>query len=197
MQHKVAFYQLPFQLVLASGSPRRQELMTNLGLQFIIKPTHADETFPQSLKAEQIAMYLADKKANAYHFEQENEVVLTADTIVWLNNTVLNKPENFDEAKEMLKLLSGNMHYVFTAVCIKSKKNKVIFFDSTKVFFKPLNEEEMDFYISNYPVYDKAGSYGVQDWLGYIGIEKIEGCFYNVMGLPIRKVNESLINFKP
>ena len=196
MQHNVAYYHLPYQLVLASGSPRRQELMKSLGLHFTVKPTHADETFSQHLKAEEIPLFLAEKKADEYLFENNDEVVLTADTIVWLNNTVLNKPENYNEAKEMLALLSGNMHQVYTAVCIKSKKNKLLFHDSTKVYFKPLKNEEMDFYISNYPVYDKAGSYGVQDWLGYIGIEKIEGCFYNVMGLPIRKVHENLLQFR-
>jgi septum formation protein len=197
MLHKSVFYQLPFQLVLASGSPRRQELMRNLGLQFEVKPTHADESFPQDLKAERIPLYLAEKKAESYFFENDNEVVLTADTIVWLEDTVLNKPENPIEAKKMLEKLSGNMHHVFTAVCIKSKTNKMLFYDSTKVYFKPLKDEEINYYIQNYPVYDKAGGYGVQDWLGYIGIEKIDGCFYNVMGLPIRKVSEHLLKFKP
>lgn len=191
-----SYYHLPFQLVLASGSPRRQELLKSLGLQFKVKPTHADETFSSDLKAQEIPLYLAEKKADAYYFEQDNEVVLTADTIVWLNNVVLNKPENFDEAFSMLKKLSGEMHQVYTAVCLKSNKNKVLFYDSTNVYFKELNDDEINFYIKNYPVYDKAGSYGVQDWLGYIGIEKIEGCFYNVMGLPIRKVNENLLQFK-
>lgn len=191
-----SYYHLPFQLVLASGSPRRQELLKSLGLQFKVKPTHADETFSSDLKAQEIPLFLAEKKADAYYFEQNNEVVLTADTIVWLNNVVLNKPENFDEAFSMLKKLSGEMHQVYTAVCLKSNKNKVLFYDSTNVYFKELNDDEINFYIKNYPVYDKAGSYGVQDWLGYIGIEKIEGCFYNVMGLPIRKVHENLLQFK-
>jgi len=197
MQRDNSYYQLPFELVLASGSPRRQELMKSLGLQFIVKPTHTDETFPQRLNAEQIPLFLAEKKADAYEFMNEKEVVLTADTIVWINNTVLNKPESKHEAKEMLSLLSGNMHHVFTAVCLKSKNRKILFFDSTKVYFKSLRDEEIDFYISNFPIYDKAGSYGVQDWLGYIGIEKIEGCFYNVMGLPVRKVYEHLLTFIP
>ena len=197
MQDKpLNYYNFPFKITLASGSPRRKELLMNLGLKFEIKATDINEDFPAELTAEKIPLYLAEKKADAYKFESIEEIVITSDTIVWLEGKVMNKPINYEEAFNMLSELSGKKHQVYTAVCIKSMSKKVLFFDKTDVYFKKLTIEEIDFYIKNYPVYDKAGSYGVQDWLGYIGIEKIDGCFYNVMGLPIRKVYESLISFK-
>lgn len=192
---KSNYYQFPFKIILASGSPRRKELLQNLGLNFEVKATHVDEEFPIELTAERIPLYLAEKKADAYNFESNDEVVITSDTIVWLDGKVLNKPTDYEEAKNMLLTLSGKKHQVFTAVCIKSNVKKNIFYDKTNVYFKKLSIDEIDYYIKNFPVYDKAGSYGVQDWLGFIGIEKIEGCFYNVMGLPVKKVHECLIRF--
>jgi len=188
-------FNTPYRLILASGSPRRRDLLNGLGFNFEIKPTHADETFPNDLKAEQIPMFLAKKKADAYPFDAEHELVITADTVVWINNKVLNKPENEHDAKQMLRALSGNMHHVYTAVCIKSQSKEELFYDETKVYFKNLSDTEIEYYIKNYNVYDKAGSYGVQDWIGFIGIEKIEGCFYNVMGFPVRKIYETLMRF--
>lgn len=186
----------PFQLILGSGSPRRQELLKSLGFRFIVKPINADESFPGSLKAQEIPLYLAEKKANDYPDKLTgNELLITSDTIVWCEGNVLNKPANFNEGKEMLNLLSGKMHQVFTAVCLKSNAKQVVFFDMSKVYFKNLSVAEIEFYLTNFSPYDKAGGYGVQDWIGYVGIDKIEGSFYNVMGLPVKQLYEELMKF--
>lgn len=188
--------EFPYQLILGSGSPRRQELLKSLGFEFEVKPINADESFPESLQAENIPLYLAKKKASAYPGKlKEKELLITSDTIVWCEGHVLNKPADFKEGKEMLNKLSGKMHEVFTAVCLKSANKQVAFFDAAKVYFKNLTNEEIEYYLTNYSPYDKAGGYGVQDWIGYIGIEKIEGSFYNVMGLPVKKLYEELIKF--
>lgn len=185
-----------YQIILGSNSPRRQELLKSLGFNFIIKPINADESFSKELQAEHIPLYLAQKKANSYSASlKENELLITADTIVWCNEQVFNKPENYLEGKKMLEMLSGQMHEVFTGVCLKSHNKQIIFYDVSKVYFKNLKSEEIDYYLTNYNPYDKAGGYGVQDWIGYIGIEKIEGSFYNVMGLPVKKLYEELMNF--
>lgn len=188
--------EFPFKLILGSASPRRQELLKSLGFEFLIKPTHADETFPADLKAQEIPIYLAEKKADAYPDElKENEILITSDTIVWCDGKVLNKPVNFLEGKQMLETLSGKMHEVFTAVCLKSRNKQTTFFDISKVYFKKLKTEEIEYYLTNFSPYDKAGGYGVQDWIGYIGIDKIDGSFYNVMGLPVKELYEELIKF--
>lgn len=188
--------ELPYRLILGSGSPRRQELLKSLGFEFEVKPINADESFADNLKAEQIPLYLAEKKANAYPNKlTHKQLLITSDTIVWCEGQVLNKPADFNEGKEMLNKLSGKMHEVFTAVCLKSADKQVSFFDVAKVYFKNLTNEEIEYYLTNYSPYDKAGGYGVQDWIGYIGIEKIEGSFYNVMGLPVKKLYEELIKF--
>jgi septum formation protein len=186
----------PYQLILGSGSPRRQELLKSLGFQFAVKPINADESFPDNLKAQYIPVYLAEKKANAYPEKlKEKELLITSDTIVWCEGNVLNKPADLTEGKHMLSTLSGKMHEVFTAVCLKSTNKQITFFDVSKVYFKNLTNEEIEYYLVNYSPYDKAGGYGVQDWIGYIGIEKIEGSFYNVMGLPVKQLYEELIRF--
>jgi septum formation protein len=188
--------EFPFQIILGSASPRRQELLKSLGFEFLIKPTHADETFPADLKAQEIPIYLAEKKADAYPEElKEDEILITSDTIVWCDGKVLNKPVNFVEGKKMLETLSGKMHEVFTAVCLKSGNKQTTFYDVSKVYFKKLKIEEIEYYLTNFSPYDKAGGYGVQDWIGYIGIDKIEGSFYNVMGLPVKELYEELIKF--
>ena len=188
--------EFPYKLILGSNSPRRQELLKSLGFEFSVKPINADETFPVNLKAQEISLYLAEKKANAYQDKLNvNELLITSDTIVWCEGKVLNKPADFNEGKEMLNTLSGKMHQVFTAVCLKSADKQTLFFDESKVYFKNLKSEEIEYYLTNFNPYDKAGGYGVQDWIGYIGIEKIEGSFYNVMGLPVKKLYEELIKF--
>ncbi len=187
----------PYQLILGSGSPRRQELLKSLGFSFTLKPINADESFPANLTAQQIPLYLAEKKAKAFPDKLiDNQLLITADTIVWCEGKVLNKPADFEEGKKMLSSLSGKMHEVFTAVCLKSANKQLSFYDTSKVYFKNLTNEEIEYYLNNFSPYDKAGGYGVQDWIGYIGIEKIEGSFYNVMGLPVKQLYEELIKFK-
>ncbi len=188
--------EFPYKLILGSASPRRQELLKSLGFEFTTKPINANEDFSPELKAQQIPIYLAEKKANAYPDQlKENELLITSDTIVWCEGKVLNKPADFEEGKKMLELLSGKMHEVFTAVCLKSKNKQITFYDASKVYFKKLKTEEIEYYLNNYSPYDKAGGYGVQDWIGYIGIDKIEGSFYNVMGLPVKGLYEELMKF--
>ena len=185
-----------FTLILASGSPRRHFLLKELGLKFEIRTKETDESFPTELKAEQIALFLAEKKANAFSSEQKKkELVITADTIVWINGQVLNKPVDHADAFRMLKMLSGKMHEVFTGVCLLTTEKKKSFFSATKVYFRELSDEEIDFYISTYKPYDKAGAYGAQEWIGYVGVEKIEGSYFNVMGLPLRELYDELSAF--
>jgi septum formation protein len=192
-QHITEF---PYQIILGSNSPRRQELLKSLGFDFLNKPINADESFPIDLLAEEIPLYLAEKKADAYPDDlKETEILITADTIVWCEGKVFNKPANFVEGKKMLEALSGKMHEVFTGVCLKSGNKQTTFYDVSKVYFKKLKPEEIEYYLMNFKPYDKAGGYGVQDWLGYIGIDKIEGSFYNVMGLPVKELYEELIKF--
>ena len=191
-----AMKQFPYSIILGSGSPRRQELLRSLGFEFKYKAINADESFAENLKAEEIPIYLAEKKAKAYSEKLgENELLITADTIVWCENKVLNKPDDFEEGKKMLNTLSAKMHQVFTAVCLKSAKKQIVFYDESKVYFKKLSNDEIEYYLTNYSPYDKAGGYGVQDWIGYIAIDKIEGSFYNVMGLPVKKLYDELIKF--
>lgn len=187
-----------YELLLASKSPRRQYLLKELGLDFEVRTKEVDESFPDNLKAHEIPLYLCEKKANAFDEElNDNTIVITADTIVWLpqTNEVLNKPENFDDAVRMLQLLSGKMHEVYTGVCLKSKTKTKSFYALTKVYFKEISQEEIEFYIKNYNPYDKAGAYGAQEYIGYIAIEKIEGTYFNVMGLPVKKLYEELLKF--
>jgi septum formation protein len=190
--------EFPYQIILGSASPRRQELLKSLGFEFLNNPIkNVDETeWPKDLQAQEICIYLAEKKADAYEEElKETEILITADTIVWCEDKVFNKPTNFAEGKKMLETLSGKMHEVFTAVCLKSGNKQTTFFDASKVYFKKLKPEEIEYYLTNFSPYDKAGGYGVQDWIGYIGIDKIEGSFYNVMGLPVKELFEELIKF--
>lgn len=181
-----------YHLILASGSPRRQEFFKKLNLQFTIATRPIDESFPAHLSGSKITDYLAQRKASAFTELDERDILITSDTIVWKDNKALNKPENFQEAKAMLKSLSGKMHEVITSVCFTSKEFQITVHDTTKVWFRPLTDGEIDFYINNYHPFDKAGSYGIQEWIGYIGIEKIEGCYFNVMGLPTRLVYKTL-----
>jgi septum formation protein len=189
--------EFPYQIILGSASPRRQELLKSLGFDFLNKPVKVDESnWPVDLQAQEIPIFLAEKKADAYEEDvKEDEILITADTIVWCDGKAFNKPANFVEGKKMLEALSGKMHQVFTAVCLKSGNKQTTFYDESKVYFKKLKPEEIEYYLTNYSPYDKAGGYGVQDWIGYVGIDKIEGSFYNVMGLPVKELFEELIKF--
>ena len=186
-------------IILASKSPRRIELMKDLGLKFTVRLAgETDEQYPQQLKREEIALYLARLKADEFLRSAtiaDNTVVVTADTIVWIDGQALGKPADKQEAINMLKILSGKMHYVYTGVCLAKNKKQHLFFDETKVFFKELSNNEITFYIDRYKPFDKAGAYGIQEWIGYVGIEKIEGSFQNVIGLPVQKLFWELCEF--
>ena len=180
-------------IILASKSPRRQELIKGLELDFEIHTYDVDESFPKALKADEIATFLAEKKANDYPFTiKENEILLTADTIVWVNNHVLNKPGNEEESFNMLKEICGTTHEVFTGVCLCTANDLSTFFERSEVTCKNISDEAIWHYIKKYKPFDKAGSYGIQDWFGYTAVEKINGCFYNVMGLPVSRIFEEL-----
>lgn len=179
-------------LILASSSPRRHFLMKEAGFDFTIEKPEVDESFPPELPVDQVAKYLAAKKAEFFRPKIENEIVVTADTVVILFNKILNKPADKKEACEMLTLLSGRTHQVMTGVCIVSKEKEESFDDTTEVTFQVLTKEEIEYYVDNFKPYDKAGAYGAQDWIGMVAIEKITGSYFNVMGLPIHKVYNHL-----
>jgi septum formation protein len=189
--------ELPFKLVLASQSPRRQQLMQQMGLPFEIKVKPIDETPPAHLPHREVAAYLAQEKAEVFRSElQANELIITSDTTVLCDNVLLGKPESEEEALRMLRQLSGKEHEVITAVCLLTAHKTVVFSDITKVFFRKLSEEEILFYIRHYKPYDKAGSYGAQDWIGLTAIERIEGSYFTVMGLPTHRLYAELKGFK-
>lgn len=181
-------------IILASASPRRQELFKELGIPFSIKIKSVEEVYSSQLKAAEITNYLALLKAKAFENElHKNDIIITSDTIVWLNDKPLEKPKNSEEATVMLQQLSGKSHEVHTSVCIKTLANELVFSDLTKVFFKELSISEINYYVENYKPFDKAGAYGIQEWIGFIGVTRIEGSYYNVMGLPVHKLYEELI----
>ncbi len=182
-------------IILSSKSPRRQELISKLDYPVAIDPIDADESFPLDLQAGEIASYLSKKKSDHYtKVINPGEVLLTCDTIVWIENKVLNKPETLEEAKQMLQLLSGKMHEVYTGVTLKTAKQTITFAEKTEVYFKTLSNAEINYYVNTFKPMDKAGAYGIQEWIGYIGVEKIVGCYYNVMGLPLSRVYGELQN---
>ncbi len=181
-----------FNIILASGSPRRHAFFKELDLDFTIQVKEVEETYPSELNHSEITNYLSQLKASVFSDLQINDILITSDTIVWLNGKALGKPKDSEEAKQMLHSLSGQIHEVITSVCFTSKEFQKTVNDVTKVWFKTLSEEEIDYYLKNYKPFDKAGSYGIQEWIGYIGIEKIEGCYFNVMGLPTRLVYKTL-----
>jgi septum formation protein len=185
-------FQLKHPLVLASSSPRRQYLMKEAGFTFTSEKPDVDESFPSALPVDQVARYLAEKKAEYFRLNIKNEVILTADTVVILNNKIINKPEDRTDAIAMLSALSGNTHLVMTGVCILSKEKEESFDDTTEVTFQTLTHEEIEYYVDTYKPYDKAGAYGAQDWIGMVAIAKIVGSYFNVMGLPIHKVYQHL-----
>lgn len=180
--------------VLGTKSPRRQFLLQEAGFQFEIRVSEHDEKFPKTLKEEAIPAFLAKAKAESIDTAEE-ELLITSDTVVWFKGRVLNKAENEAEARKMLQGLSGNMHWVHTGVCMRQGSRSLVFTESTRVFFKKLSEEEIDRYIEAYKPFDKAGAYGIQEWIGYIGVERIEGCYYNVMGFPVSRFITELRQF--
>ncbi len=183
-------------IILASKSPRRQELLKGLDLDFEIRTMDIDEDFPASLMAEQIPMYLCKLKADAFLPElKAGEILITADTVVWVNGHVLNKPLDRAEAESMLAELSGTSHVVYTAVAITTIERQVVFFDETEVDFVALEKNEIDYYLDHYKPYDKAGAYGVQELIGYVGISRLHGSYFNVMGLPIQLLYKNLKTF--
>lgn len=183
-----------YSIILASGSPRRQQFFKDLNLDFIVDVKEVDEVYPKELKASEITDYLANLKSKAFSTLKDHELVITSDTIVWLENKALEKPKNEADAFEMLKKLSGKKHEVITSVSIKTNRFQKIINDTTHVYFKKLMDEEINFYIKNYHPFDKAGGYGIQEWIGFIGIDKIEGSYFNVMGLPVHKLYKELLN---
>ncbi len=182
-------------LILGSKSPRRQMILTEAGFDFDVKVIDVEETFPAEMHAMDVAQFLAEKKAKQVPFLKENEILLTADTTVILNDIILNKPLDRAEAFDMLKALSGKTHAVVTGICIKDHKKAIGFSDTTFVYFRSLADKEIEYYIDNFDPFDKAGGYGIQDWIGMIGVSKIEGSFFNVMGLPIHKIYAELQAF--
>lgn len=179
-------------LVLASSSPRRQYLMREAGFTFTVEKPDVEESFPEELPVEQVARYLANKKAEYFRKELHNQIIVTADTVVILDGEIMNKPADRKEAITMLSRLSGKTHLVMTGVCILSAEREESFDDTTEVTFRNLKQEEIEFYVDQYKPYDKAGAYGAQDFIGMIAIEEIKGSYFNVMGLPIHKVYEHL-----
>jgi septum formation protein len=178
-----------YTVILASGSPRRQQFFTDLGLDFEIRLKNIEEVFPETLIAEEITNYLAELKANAFEGElNEKDILVTSDTIVWHNKKALGKPKDYADAFQILKSLSNETHDVITSVCFKTTEKTITFHETTKVTFNPLSDEAIAYYIENFKPYDKAGAYGIQEWIGFIGVKKIEGSYANVMGLPVDKV---------
>ncbi|TGN27273.1 Maf family nucleotide pyrophosphatase [Empedobacter tilapiae] len=183
-------------IILASQSPRRKELLAGLGLQFSTISLNIDETFDRNeFKKEQITEYLSAKKAKAYTDIQSNDLIITSDTTVWVDDESLEKASNREEAYEMIKKLSGKRHSVYTSVTIRSLEKEVTFSDETQVTFADLTDDEIYFYIDNYKPFDKAGAYGVQEWIGYIGVDNMNGSYFNVMGLPTHKLYKELVKF--
>ena len=184
-----------YKLILASGSPRRQQFFKDLDLDFEIRLKDIEEIFPPELQAEEITNYLAELKANAFEGElNDNEILITSDTIVWHKNKALGKPKDAKNAFEILKSLSNATHEVITSVCFKTNAETTVMYEVTKVTFNELSDEAIVYYIENYKPFDKAGAYGIQEWIGFVGVSKIEGSYANVMGMPTDKVYEYLIN---
>lgn len=185
---------LNYQIILASNSPRRKELLSGLGLNYEVRTLPGiDESYPDTLQGEEIPVYISSKKASAYlDTLKDNELLITADTIVWLNGRVLGKPADEKEACQMLRDLSGKTHQVITGVTLATTTFQKSFASVSQVTFASLTEEEISYYVNHYHPMDKAGSYGVQEWIGFIGVERIEGSYFNVMGLPVQRLYREL-----
>jgi len=185
---------IDYHIILASNSPRRKELLAGLGLEFEVRTLPGiDESYPSELKQGEIPLHIAKEKADAYRSQLgDNDLLITADTIVWLRGEVLGKPADRDEAIQMLKKLSGCTHQVYTGVALTTKAWQRSFYVETHVHFAALNDEDILYYVDTYKPYDKAGAYGVQEWIGYVGVEGLEGSYYNVMGLPVQRLYREL-----
>ena len=183
-------------IILASNSPRRQQLLTMAEIPFEVRVSNAEELINPALSMEEIVIDIAEQKAKPLLDGLTDEIIITADTVVVLNGQIIGKPKDETEAKDILKRLSGEIHEVMTGVCLQQKGGeKICFHDTTRVFFNTLSEHDILYYIEHYKPFDKAGAYAIQEWIGAIGIQKIEGCFYNVMGLPIQRVVHALKRF--
>jgi len=181
-------------LILASKSLRRQQLIKELNLEFEIRTKEVDENYSTKLKGVEITDYLAKLKADSFIDDlKQDDILITSDTIVWFNSKAIEKPINKEEAIKMLRLLSGSKHKVISSICLTTINKQLIDNDVTTVYFKELTDEEINYYVENYNTLDKAGGYGIQEWIGYIGISKIKGSYYNVMGFPIHKFYEMLL----
>ncbi|WP_438977912.1 Maf-like protein [Polaribacter sp.] len=183
-----------YNIILASGSPRRQQFFKDLDIDFTIILKSVDEVYPKELKETEITDFLADLKSKAFTNLSDKDILITSDTIVWLNNKALGKPKDDEEAFNMLSALSGKTHKVITSISIKTNRFQKMINDVTKVSFKQLSDAEIEYYIKNYKPFDKAGAYGIQEWIGFIGIDKIEGSYFNVVGLPVHKLYKTLMN---
>jgi len=186
-----------YNIILGSQSPRRQHLLKELGIGFTVEVLNGiDESYPDNLFYDQIPVYLATHKAQHYkNLLDRKTILITADTIVWLDNAVINKPKDREDALTILKKLSGRKHEVLTGICLKTEGKEESFCSKTDVYFRILSDNEIAYYIDNFKPYDKAGAYGIQEWIGYAGIEKIEGSYFNVMGLPVQELYQKLSEF--
>lgn len=182
-------------IILASGSPRRQQYFKELDLDFTIQLKEVEEVYPNHLKAEEITNYLAELKAAAFEHLNENDILITSDTIVWHEGKALGKPKDYQDAFQMLKSMSNKTHEVITSVCFKTNAKTETIFEVTKVTFKAISDEAITYYLDNYKPFDKAGSYGIQEWIGLVAISKIEGSYANVVGMPVDKVYDKLIEY--
>lgn len=184
-----------YKVILASNSPRRKELLAGLGVDYEVRTlSDVDESYPETLQGADIPLYIAKEKADAYvAMMQPGELMITADTIVWLDGKVLGKPRDREDALQMLRTMSGRTHEVFTGVCITTTDWQRSFTAQTEVRFATLSEEEIAYYVDNFQPMDKAGAYGVQEWIGFIGVENISGSYYNIMGLPVQKLYRELL----
>lgn len=185
-----------YKVILASGSPRRRQFMKDLNIDFEIRLNEVEEIYPESLQGCEITDFLAELKGNALTDTLEDkEILITSDTIVWHNHEALGKPKDYEDAFNMLSSLSGKTHEVISSVCLKSKEKSVTFNETTRVTFHEITAEEIKHYLDNYKPFDKAGAYGIQEWIGLIAIAKLEGSYNNVVGMPVNKVYHELIRF--
>lgn len=184
-----------YNIILASGSPRRQQFFKEMDVSFSIQLKEIEEIYPETLKAEEITNFLAELKAAAFGNLKENDILITSDTIVWHEEKALGKPKNYENAFQMLQSMSGKAHQVITSVCFKTKNAVETIHEITEVTFKKLSDSEITYYLDNYKPFDKAGSYGIQEWIGLIGISNIKGSYTNVVGLPVEKVYKKLVSY--